>query len=110
MRQCGILAAACLYAMENNVERLALDHAKASRIAALVASKPALKLLFPVETNIVIFRVEDESIDFEGFTRALGEAGVLSLAFGNRSVRMVTHLDITDDDIDYVEKKLSRIC
>ncbi len=110
MRQCGILAAACLYAMENNVGRLALDHAKASRIAALVASKPALKLLFPVETNIVIFRVEDESIDFDAFTRALGEAGVLSLAFGNRSVRMVTHLDVTDDDIDYVEEKLSRIC
>ncbi len=110
MRQAGILAAACLYAMANNVDRLKLDHAKASRIAAAIGAKKALKLLFPVETNIVIFRVEDESIEFDGFARALEEAGILALAFGNRSVRMVTHLDITDDDIDYVEEKLSRIC
>ena len=71
MRQSGILAQACHYALDNNIERLAEDHLLASRVGAVIEKKPGLTLSFPVETNIVIFRVEDESIDFEKFTKDL---------------------------------------
>lgn len=110
MRQSGLLAAACLFAIENNVERLAEDHEKAARLGRLVESKEGFALSFPVDTNIVIFRVVDDSMDFEKFTASLESEGILALAFGNRSVRMVTHMDITDEDIDYVEEAISRIC
>ncbi|MBU8923472.1 MAG: low-specificity L-threonine aldolase [Bacteroidales bacterium] len=109
MRQAGILAEACLYAMENNIERLAEDHAKASRIGALIQSMPGLRLLFPIDTNIVIFRVEDESIDFDRFCADLESAGIMALAFGSRSLRMVTHLDISDADMEKVEEIMSGI-
>lgn len=109
MRQSGILAAACHYALDNNIERLAEDHELASRIGDIIESKPGLGLSFPVDTNIVIFRVEDETIDFEKFTRALETSGIMALTFGKRSVRMVTHLDISSEDIDYFEEVMSRI-
>ena len=107
MRQSGILAQACHYALDNNIERLAEDHLLASRVGAVIEKKPGLTLSFPVETNIVIFRVEDESIDFEKFTKDLENAGIRFLAFGNRSVRIVTHLDVSPDDIDYFESVMS---
>ncbi|MBN2184879.1 MAG: low-specificity L-threonine aldolase [Candidatus Krumholzibacteriota bacterium] len=107
MRQSGILAQACHYALDNNIERLAEDHLLASRVGAAIEKKPGLTLSFPVETNIVIFRVGDESIDFEKFTKDLENAGIRVLAFGNRSVRIVTHLDVSPADIDYFESVMS---
>lgn len=104
MRQVGILAAACLYAIDNNVQRLAEDHEKAAKLGAIVESSPFLRLRFPVETNIVIFEMTGESSDIEEFRAALERKGVLSLAFGGKFIRMVTHLDISSDDIESVEK------
>ncbi|MBN2070420.1 MAG: low-specificity L-threonine aldolase [Candidatus Krumholzibacteriota bacterium] len=109
MRQSGILAQACHFALDNNIERLADDHLLASRIGAAVEKNPGLKLSFPVETNIVIFRVEDESIDFEDFTGKLERSGIRLLAFGDRKIRMVTHLDIKPEDIDYFEKVMASV-
>jgi threonine aldolase len=103
MRQVGILAAACLFALDNNVQRLAEDHEKAARLGAIVESSFLLRLRFPVETNIVIFEMTDESRDIEELRTALEREGILSLAFGGRFMRMVTHLDITCDDIERVE-------
>lgn len=104
MRQVGILASACLYALDNNVQRLAEDHVKASRLGAMVESSPPLRLRFPVETNIVIFEMADDSRDIEELRAALELQGVLALAFGGRYMRMVTHLDIASDDIERVER------
>jgi len=109
MRQAGILAAACLYALDNNVERLSDDHDRAGRIGRIIDSSPGLKLLFPVDTNIVILEYEDGSGDIEELRRRLETEGILTLTFGGSKMRLVTHLDISHDDIDRFEKKLSRI-
>jgi threonine aldolase len=102
MRQAGLLAGACLYALDNNVERLAEDHARASRIGSIVKGAPGADLVFPVDTNIVIFTIGDA--DSAEFASRLEDKGILSLAIGPGRIRMVTHLDITDDDIDYFEE------
>jgi len=102
MRQVGIIAAACLYAMDNNIQRLAEDHARASRIGAVVEKTPGMELVFPVETNIVIFSTG--GVDPGLMIERLAGLGILALSIGHGRVRMVTHLDITDDDIDFFEE------
>ncbi|MCD6378861.1 aminotransferase class I/II-fold pyridoxal phosphate-dependent enzyme [bacterium] len=108
-RQAGLLAAACLYAIDNNVERLAEDHTKASRIAEVIEADPRFKLVYQIETNIVIFEVVDDSIVIDDFIDKLALEGVLCLHFGGRKIRMVTHMDISFDDINYFEKTFSGI-
>jgi threonine aldolase len=108
-RQAGLLAAACLYAIDNNVERLAEDHTKASRIGDVIDADPRFKLVYPIETNIVIFEVVDDSIMIDDFIDKLALARVLCLPFGGRRIRMVTHMDISFDDINYFEKTFSGI-
>ena len=102
MRQAGVLAGACLFALDNNIERLAEDHARAARIGRIVEAVPGADLVFPVDTNIVIFTIGDA--DSAEFVSRLEDKGILALAIGPGRVRMVTHLDITDNDIDYFEE------
>ncbi len=108
-RQAGLLAAACLYAIENNVERLGEDHTKAARIADTISADPRFALVYPVQTNIVIFEVIDVSIEIESFVSKLAQVGIRCLPFGGRRIRMVTHMDISFDDITYFEKTFSGI-
>jgi len=109
MRQVGILAAACLYALDHNVGRLAEDHAKAARIGEIVAASRNYRLTFPVETNIVIFEAVDPSGSTEGLAGELTGNGILALPFAGRSMRMVTHLDILPSDMDRLERVLPRV-
>ncbi len=96
MRQVGYLAAACLYALDRNVERLAEDHANAKLIAAAVAEVPGFKLLPPdVETNLVWFEVRSPWGSARDVANRLKEQGVLVAALGRNVVRAVTHLDAT---------------
>jgi threonine aldolase len=101
LRQAGILAAAGLYALEHHVERLAEDHANARRLAAGL-EKLGFEVDPPPETNMVMFRVEDTM----GFLRATRERGVLVNPTGPGVFRAVTHLDVSDAD---VEEALGRI-
>ncbi|HEX6129623.1 MAG TPA: GntG family PLP-dependent aldolase [Candidatus Limnocylindria bacterium] len=100
MRQAGILAAAGLYALAHNVERLAEDHANARLLADRLAESDAF-LLDPeaVETNIVVFDLADRPAvpDAPAFVAACRERGVLLNAFGPRTARAVTHLDVDTD-------------
>lgn len=91
MRQAGFLAAACIYALENNIERLNEDHKKAKKIESLLNQCTWVKQVLPVETNIVIFEVEDSAQTAE----RLAAIGIRSSPFSPTLVRMVTHLDIT---------------
>jgi len=109
MRQVGILAAACLYALDNNIDRLAVDHQRAHRIGEIIESIPRFELVFPVETNIVIFRHAGDSGDIEQLKADLEREGVLALTFGGRFMRMVTHLDVPDDAASRLEGILKRI-
>ncbi|MGH7110020.1 MAG: beta-eliminating lyase-related protein, partial [Stellaceae bacterium] len=93
MRQSGILAAAGLYALDHNCDRLAEDHANARILGERLAPLPGVRLdLKTVETNIVIFRTEDEAEHIVSRARA---ADVLVSAFGQHIVRAVTHLDVS---------------
>ncbi|HJU18130.1 MAG TPA: GntG family PLP-dependent aldolase [Stellaceae bacterium] len=99
MRQSGILAAAGLYALDHNFDRLAEDHRNARLLAERLAPLPGIRLdLATVETNIVIFRTEEGMPDAETVVARAREAGVLISAFGRRILRAVTHLDVTHDE------------
>jgi threonine aldolase len=97
MRQSGIVAAAGLYALDHHVERLADDHARAKRLAEGLAALPGVTLdPATVETNIVIFDVQDAP----AFAAALAEREVAMSHFGPTRMRAVTHLDVDDAGID----------
>jgi threonine aldolase len=108
-RQAGILAAACLYAIENNIRLLRQDHEKALRIARLIEKLPGFEMVRGPDTNIVIFRITDSSIDACDLVNRLQQKGILCLQFGGTKIRMVTHLDISFDDIDYFENNFPGI-
>ncbi len=97
MRQAGILAAAGLYALKNNVERLREDHQKAKVLEDALRSKPFVESVLPVYTNIVIFNLKKKILSGEQFEAKLREQGIRVSAFGKDTIRMVTHLDFTDD-------------
>lgn len=99
MRQSGILAAAGLYALDHNTERLAEDHANARLIAERLAGLPGIELdLATVQTNIVVFRLAPDLPDAATIVARAKGAGVLISALGPRLVRAVTHLDVSPDD------------
>ncbi len=97
MRQAGILAAAGLYGLAHNVDRLAEDHANARSLAEELGRSEAFVLdAARVETNIVVFDLADGPgvPDAPAFVKACAERGVLLNAFGPRTIRAVTHLDV----------------
>jgi threonine aldolase len=95
MRQVGILAAACLYALDHHVERLAEDHARARRLAAGFRSAPGVKVAEP-ETNIVIAELQDPALDPAGLLAELEKQGVRMVPFGHRRLRAIVHLDVDE--------------
>ena len=96
MRQAGIFAAAGLYALDRHLERLAEDHANARLIAErLAASKRIVIDLAAAQTNILVFALVPEAPDAATVVARARERGVLLFAFGPRTLRVVTHLDVT---------------
>ena len=95
MRQSGILAAAGLFALDHNLERLAEDHANARLIADLVAQTGAVIDLATVQSNIAIFRLPTGLPDAAEVVRRAQREGVLVSAFAARTVRATTHLNVT---------------
>ncbi len=103
MRQAGVIAAASLYAFEHHLERLVEDHERARRLAAGLDA--AGYRVEPPETNIVLVHVEDAG----EFLRALADEGVLATPRGKGAVRLCTHLDVGDEDIDAAVEAVSRL-
>jgi threonine aldolase len=98
MRQCGIIAAGGLYALKNNIGRIADDHRNARVIAERLAQSQNLAVnLDEVRTNIIVFRLAG-GLTAEKFVDECREKGVLLLAFSERVVRLATHLDVGADD------------
>jgi threonine aldolase len=100
MRQAGVLAAAGLYALEHHVARLKDDHYKARILAQTLIDLPMVDSVVPVETNIVVTRLKD-TFPLDNFITILASKGIKTVAFGPQAVRMVTHLDFTDDMLQY---------
>ena len=105
LRQAGSIAAACLYALDNNVERLAEDHANARRLAEGLAEIPGVEIdPASVETNIVIFGVADAEV----LIRELAGEVELSGPVNGGKVRAVTHMDVTRDEVDQAISRISQ--
>jgi threonine aldolase len=96
MRQAGYLAAAGIYALENHIERLALDHRHAQQIVAALKEKDFTGDMYPVETNIVIFEVKGK-YTAQSLTEKLKENNILAMAISPTQIRMVLHLDVTEE-------------
>ncbi|OSZ77930.1 threonine aldolase [Chitinophagaceae bacterium IBVUCB2] len=93
MRQAGFIAAAGIYALENNIARLEEDHNHAKQIAAAIATKDFVKMVLPVETNIIIFELKD-GMTAPDLVAQLKNSSILGYAISPNRVRLVTHLDI----------------
>jgi len=96
MRQVGYLAAAAIYAIENNVQRLKDDHRRARELSSILTAMNFIEEVTPVQTNIIIFRL-NEKYSQDEFLRLLSEKGLWAVGFGPQKIRMVTHLDYTDE-------------
>jgi threonine aldolase len=108
MRQAGFLAAAGIYALENNIERLVEDHDKAKQIAEPIAKKDFVKMILPVETNIIIFELKD-SITAPALVAKLKELDILAYAIASNRVRFVVHLDVTKEMVERTIEKFSSL-
>jgi len=96
MRQAGFLAAAGIYALDNNIERLAEDHKRAKEIGEVLQNLPFIKKVEPVETNILIFEIDDTRLSEEAFLNKLKELNIQIIGMGQGKLRIVTHLDYTE--------------
>lgn len=108
MRQAGYLAAAGIYALENNIERLAEDHRRAAELEKTLLSLPYIDDVLPVDTNIIIFSPASE-IDTGKFLDGLRKEGIAMIPFGKQHIRAVTHLDFSDKDLETVISVLKKI-
>ena len=94
MRQAGFIAAAGLYALENNINRLAQDHEHAQIIAGVLKEKDFVGEILPVETNIIIFEIKGR-LSANDFVEKMKANNIWMFAVSPTQVRMVLHLDIT---------------
>ncbi|MGI8951101.1 MAG: threonine aldolase family protein [Chitinophagaceae bacterium] len=99
MRQAGILAAAGIYALENNIERLQEDHNHAKMLAKALSEKDFIGEIFPVETNIIIFEVKGK-FTAQDLSSKLKENNILAIAISPTQMRIVTHLDISNEMVE----------
>jgi threonine aldolase len=110
MRQAGILAAAGIYALEHNVERLAEDHLHAKRLARGIADIDGLDIdVNAVQTNILYFQVSRPGLTVPMLLARLKTEGVLMLGTGPNSIRAVTHLDVSKEGIDRAIEVLGKL-
>ncbi len=107
MRQAGFLAAAGIFALKNNIERLQQDHEHARQIAAALKKKDFVGEILPVETNIIIFEIKKPWTS-NSFVEKLKESNILGHSISPTQVRLVTHLDVTPEmvqkTIDVINK------
>ena len=96
MRQAGYLAAAGSYALDHHRKRLVEDHDKAEAIGEVLQKLPYIKKVEPIETNIIIFEINENVMSAETFVRKLEERNVFIIGMGQGKLRIVTHLDYTD--------------
>ena len=108
MRQGGFLAAAGLYALKNNIERLAEDHKKAKELEVALSKSTFVKKVEPVETNIVIFELNNKYSE-KIFLEALSDKKIKIIGMGSNKLRLVTHLNYNDNQHDRVLKVISEL-
>jgi threonine aldolase len=95
MRQAGYMAAAGIFALQNNIDRLNTDHLNAKNIAASLLKKPFTGKMMPVETNIIIFEVKG-NYTVKSLAEAFRKYDISVMAISDKQIRMVLHLDVTE--------------
>lgn len=108
MRQSGYLAAAGLFALQNNITRLEIDHRRAKELASLLEKMPWVATVEPVETNILIFGLQP-LIDEKLFMEKLKQKGILISSMGHGKLRIVTHLDYKEVMHEYVMEVFTKL-
>nr|WP_299067721.1 GntG family PLP-dependent aldolase [uncultured Allomuricauda sp.] len=97
MRQAGFLTAAGIYALDNHIERLVDDHNRAKEIGEVLSGLDFIKKVEPIETNIIIFELDESKISSELFLSKLEEKDISIIGMGQGKLRIVTHLDYTEE-------------
>ena len=108
MRQAGYLAAAGIYALDNHIPLLAEDYTKAKLLAEALQQKPFVESIEPVQSNILIFRLND-LMTVENFLSILRDNDIVALPFGPGAVRFVTHYDFTADMLEQVLEAIRKM-
>ncbi|MCL2154565.1 MAG: aminotransferase class I/II-fold pyridoxal phosphate-dependent enzyme [Leptospirales bacterium] len=108
MRQAGYLAAAGIYALDNNIELLKDDHSRAKEIGKVLETQAYVDEIYPVETNILIFKLNSKMKDSD-FINKLSERGIKATIFDPQLIRFVTHIDFTDSMLEEVVKVLKTL-
>jgi len=108
MRQAGFLAAACIYALDHQVERLKEDHQRAGEIGAVASQLNWVEEVFSVDTNIVIIRLKS-GLSEKDVIAKLKDKNILAVGFGKGLVRFVTHLNFTDDQLSTLSVELKKL-
>jgi len=106
MRQAGFLAAAAEYALKEHVNRLKDDHGRARAIAKIIGKYNFVQEILPVETNIVIAKMKAE-LHVPQLLSALKDAGILAVTMGGNTVRFVSHLDFSENDLNCFETQFA---
>jgi len=101
MRQAGYIAAAGIYALDNHRDRITSDHDKAKKLEEGLKAQQYIDEVLAVETNIVVAKLTD-NISTQQFISTLQEKGIYIVPFGHQTIRMVTHLDVSDEMIKKV--------
>ena len=101
MRQAGYLAAAGLYALNNHQERLKEDHRRARELGDVLRSSSLVSKVEPIETNILIFEADLQRISSEEMVARLEQKGIRLIGMGQGKLRLVTHLDYTEEQHSY---------
>ena len=99
MRQSGYLAAACTYALDHHLDKIKDDHRRARILASAIENLPFVSVIYPVHTNIIIIALKPE-LSPQILLQKLKKKGLLAIGFGAGLIRMVTHLDFDDDQME----------
>ncbi len=109
MRQAGYLAAAGIYALDHHIDRLSEDHLKAVEIGDVLGGLSFIKRVEPIETNIIIFEIDENKMNGDAFVEKLKKKDVHIIGMGQGKLRIVTHLDYTNEQHDAFLSILSRL-
>ena len=108
MRQAGFLAAAGIYALDHHRERLKEDHRKAKEIEAILSEKAFIFSVSPVDTNIIIFELNESVLDTNAFMDKMNKNNIRLISMGSGKLRLVTHLNYTDEMHSHLLSILNR--
>lgn len=108
MRQVGYLAKAGIFALDHHIQRLEEDHRRAKEIETFLFQMPYVKSILPVKTNIVIFELT-ENFEVSSFINVLETNSIRAVPFGPRSIRFVTHLDFSEEQLQVLKRVLKQI-